>query len=334
MLAAPETIRFLRVNNAPIIVILSEMPVEFRKVSCPPLQLDAIAPDGVAIGIIGEDGAGKSKLLRVAAGLEPLSGGSVAVGTRRRYIGPADPLNLAPVDTLLLDHGLAMHDGLVRARAIMAIDRMRQAGATILFTSHDEELLLALADEVWWVRDGRLIGRGDPAEALDAYRSHISQRIHDWGKTIQTPLSPRLRRGDGRAELTSVEILGEEGKPTRVLRSGEPTVMRVSVKFKQPVAEPVVSILIRTRIGLNVFGTNTQLERLKFGPCSPGDAIRLNFSFRCELCPQEYTLTAASHDPNGVPHDWVEGAVAFSVIDSRPTMGVANLRASVSIERI
>ena len=96
------------------------MPVEFRKVSCPPLQLDVIAPDGAAIGIIGEDGAGKSKLLRVAAGLEPLSGGSVAVGTRRRYIGPTDPLNLAPVDTLLLDHALAMHDGLVRARAIMA----------------------------------------------------------------------------------------------------------------------------------------------------------------------------------------------------------------------
>ena len=310
------------------------MPVEFRKVSCPPLQLDVKAPDGVAIGIIGEDGAGKSKLLRVAAGLEPLSGGSVAVGTRRRYIGPTDPLNLAPVDTLLLDHALATHDGIVRARAVMAIHRMRQAGATILFTSHDEELLLDLADEIWWLREGRLIGRGDPAEAIDAYRTHISRRIREWGQTIQAPLSPRLRRGDGRAELQNVEILGEDGKPTRVLRSGELAVMRVSVKFKQAVTEPVVGILIRTRIGLNVFGTNTQLERLKFGPCAPGDALRLNFGFRCELCPQEYTLTAASHDPNGVWHDWAEDAIAFSVTDARHTAGVANLRASVSIERI
>ena len=43
-----------------------------------------------------------------------------------------------------------------------------------------------------------------------------------------------------------------------------------------------------------------------------GDALRLNFTFRCELCPQEYT-TAGSHDPNGVWHDWLEDAVTFSV---------------------
>ena len=75
-------------------------------------------------------------------------------------------------------------------------------------------------------------------------------------------------------------------------------------------------------------------EKLKFGPCSPGDALRLNFGFRCELCPQEYTLTVASHDPNGVWHDWLEDAVTFSVSDVRYTAGVANLRAQVSIERI
>jgi ABC-type sulfate/molybdate transport systems ATPase subunit len=311
------------------------MPVEFRKVSCPPLHaLDVIAPDGVAIGIIGEDGAGKSMLLRLAAGLEPPRAGSVAVGTRRRYLGAADALNFAPVDTLLLDHALALHDRLVRARAIMALDRLRQAGATILFTSHDEELLLDLADEIWWLREGRLIGRGDPAEALDAYRSHISQRIRAWGESIQASLSPKLRRGDGRAEILGVEITGEDGKPTRVLRSGEAAVVRVSVKFKQSVTDPVVGILIRTRIGLNVYGTSTEMEKLKFGPCSPGDGLRLNFSFRCELCPQEYTLTAASHDPNGVWHDWVEDAVAFSVTDVRPTTGVANLRAQLSVERI
>jgi energy-coupling factor transporter ATP-binding protein EcfA2 len=311
------------------------MPVEFRKVSCPPLNaIEITAPDGVAIGIIGEDGAGKSMLLRLAAGIEPPRAGSVAVGSRRRYLGPFDPLNFAPVDTLLLDHALALHDRLVRARAITALDRMRQSGTTILFTSHEEDLLLELADEVWWLAQGRLIGRGDPGEALDAYRSHIAQRIRAWGASIQAPLSPRLRRGDGRAEILGVEINGEDGKPTSVLRSGEPALVRVSVKFQQAVTDPVVGILIRTRIGLNVYGTNTELEKLKFGPCAPGDALRLNFSFHCELCPQEYTLTVASHDPNGVWHDWLEDAVTFSVSDLRYTAGVANLRAQVSIERI
>jgi lipopolysaccharide transport system ATP-binding protein len=311
------------------------MPVEFRKVSCPPITtIDVAAPDGVAIGVIGEDGAGTSTLLRLAAGLEPPRAGAVAVGTRRRFLGPNDPLNFSPVDTLLLDHTLALHDRLVRARAITALERLRQAGTTILFTSHEEDLLLELADEIWWLGGGRLIGRGDPAEALEAYRNHIAQRIRAWGQSIQTPLTPRLRRGDGRAQILSVEIDGQDGKPTGVLRSGEAAVIRVSVRFQQAVADPVVGILIRSRIGQNVYGTNTELERLKFGPCSLGDALRLNFSFRCELCPQEYTLTVASHDPNGVWHDWLEDAVAFSVTDPRYTAGVANLRAQVSIERI
>jgi energy-coupling factor transporter ATP-binding protein EcfA2 len=297
-------------------------------------MIDAIAPDGAAIGIIGEDGAGTSTLLRLAAGLEPPSGGSVAVGAKHRFLGPTDPLNFAPVDTLLLDHALAFHDRLVRTRAVMALDRLRQSGTTILFTSHEEDLLLELADEIWWLREGRLIGRGDPGEALDAYRTHIGQRIRTWGESIHAPLSPRLRQGDGRAEILGVEIAGEEGKPTSVLRSGEAATVRVSVKYSQSVADPVIGILIRTRIGLNVYGTNTELEKLKFGPCSPGDALRLNFGFRCDLCPQEYTLTVASHDPNGVWHDWLEDAVTFSVSDVRYTAGVANLRAQISIERI
>jgi hypothetical protein len=297
-------------------------------------MIDAIAPDGAAIGIIGEDGAGTSTLLRLAAGLEQPQGGSVAVGAKHRFLGPTDPLNFAPVDTLLLDHALAFHDRLVRTRAVMALDRLRQSGTTILFTSHEEDLLLELADEIWWLREGRLIGRGDPAEALDAYRTHIGQRIRAWGESIHAPLSPRLRQGDGRAEILGVEIAGEEGKPTSVMRSGEAATVRVSVKYSQSVADPVIGILIRTRIGLNVYGTNTELEKLKFGPCSPGDALRLNFGFRCDLCPQEYTLTVASHDPNGVWHDWLEDAVTFSVSDVRYTAGVANLRAQISIERI
>ena len=141
------------------------MAVEFRQVTCPPLTaFEAVAPDGAVIGIIGEDDAGGSTLLRLAAGIEAPQAGAVAVGTKRRLIGPGDPLNLAPVDTLLLDNAFTLHDRLVRARAVAALDRLRRAGTTILMTSQDEELLLNLADEIWWIEKGRLVGRGDPAE--------------------------------------------------------------------------------------------------------------------------------------------------------------------------
>jgi hypothetical protein len=47
----------------------------------------------------------------------------------------------------------------------------------------------------------------------------------------------------------------------------------------------------------------------------------VDFEFDCNLCPQFYTITAASHDPDGVWHDWMEDAVGFSVADSDTLQG-------------
>jgi lipopolysaccharide transport system ATP-binding protein len=176
-----------------------------------------------------------------------------------------------------------------------------------------------------------LAGRGDPEEVLAGYRKHIADRLRAWGETAPLPLAPRWRRGDGRAEILGVELIGETGAPTAVWRSGELAVVKVRVRFKEAVADPVIGIMIRTRIGLNVYGTNTELERLQVGPCAAGEMRELTYAFRCELCPAQYSLTVASHDPNGVWHDWLEDAVSFAVSGDRYTAGVANLRATVSV---
>ena len=310
------------------------MSLAFRMVTSGPLHgFDAAAPDGALIGLIGEDGSGKSRLLRLAAGIENPEAGSVERPGPARLLGPVDPLNLEPVSLLLVDHTLAHHDALVRDRAALALDRLRRAGSTILLASHEEDLLLRLADEIWWLREGSLAARGDPEEVLGAYRQHIAGRERAWGETMQSALDPRMRRGDGRAEVLSIETIGANGRPTMVWRSGEVVTVRVAVRFARAVADPVVGMMIRTRIGLNVYGTNTELEGVKLGPCEAGEKREVRFTFPCDLCPGEYTLTAASHDPDGVWHDWLEDAVAFTVADDRYTAGVANLRARVTASR-
>jgi lipopolysaccharide transport system ATP-binding protein len=310
------------------------MAIAFRQVCFPPLvDLNVSAADGAAIGIVGEDGAGKRALLRLAAGLEKPVAGEVSARGSSRLLDPADNLDLSPVDTLLLEHTLGQRDALVRAQAVMTLEHLRRSGSTILMVSHEEELLRAACDEIWWLDRGKLAARGDPGEVLEKYRGHIARRLRAWGESTSSPLAPSLRRGDGRAELLNVETLDSRGRPTMVWQSGEAAVVRITARYRQPVADPVIGIMIRTRIGFEVYGTNTELEQLKLGPCAAGETLRVVFSFRCDLCPQEYTLTAASHDPDGVWHDWLEDAVAVAVADSRYTAGVANLRARVSVEK-
>lgn len=315
--------------------MLGSMAIEFREVSSPPLErFSAAAPDGAVIGLLGENGAGQRTLLRLAAGVEKPASGQVRASAPRRLIGPEDPLELEGGGILLLDHALAQRDACERARAAAALERLRRGGATVLLASHEEELLAQVADEIWWLHQGRLAGQGDAREVIERYRRHVARRLRAWGAEQGAPLAPALRRGDGRARVLALETLDEDGRPTQVWQSGEPVSVRVRVGFERPVADPVVGILIRTRIGFEVYGTNTELEGLRLGPCQAGDTLEIEFAFRCDLCPRQYTLTAASHDCDGVWHDWLEDAVAFSVVDARHTAGVANLRAKVSVQKV
>ena len=108
--------------------------------------------------------------------------------------------------------------------------------------------------------------------------------------------------------------------------------VRAKVHFTADVENPVLGMLIRTQIGFEVYGTNTELEKIRVGPCKAGETITVVFSFLCDLCPNAYTITMASHDPDGTAHDWLDDAVAVSVSDERYTAGVANLRAKVILE--
>lgn len=276
--------------------------------------LNATAPDGSIIGVIEE-------------GQQALAGAE-AVWLREGDVIPEVPGNY------VLDHTLSRATAVAKALAVSRLVQLRRAGATIVLISPDENLLESCADEIWWVRDGALIARGDPAEVLARYRRHVADELRASGRGGVPRLSPTMRNGDGRAILEKIELIGADGNPAIVFRSGERMAVRVTVRFAAPVQDPVIGIMIRTRIGLNVYGTNTELEQLKLGPVETSAVLRVVYRFDCNLCPGDYTVTAASHDPNGVWHDWMEDAVAFAVSDNRYTAGVANLKATVEIEPV
>ncbi len=309
------------------------MPIEFRGVSAGPLKsLTASAPAGAIIGVIGGKNSGVAELLKLACGLLQPEQGAIAAGPQRRYVALGDPLNLAPSDVVALDQALATQDALVRTRTLAGLDRLRRSGATVLLASHEDRLLEALCDEVWWLEAGEIAAQGDPKETLTRYRRFVADQVRGWGETIPVRFAPSSRRGDGRAEVLSIETLGANGHSTIVWKSGEYVSVRATVRFHEAVAEPVIGMLIRTQIGFEVYGTNTELEHVAIGPRAAGETVTVVFQFLCDLCPQAYTLTLVAHDPDGTAHDWLDDAVAFTVADERGTPGVANLRAKVTVE--
>ncbi len=313
------------------------MSLQFEDVSLFPLSEVSLAiADGTIAGLVGLDGSGKSLLLRLAAGkVQPRKGKVeatppavlVEIGSQAR-LEIVSALAANP-RVLLLDHALAILDGVSLTQCLKQLHTLRRRGSVVVISSHDLDLLERNCDVVVALEEGRVHLQGDPGLVLAHYREGILARSRAIGGGAE--LEPTERRGDRRVEIMAIEIRGESGDSTTTVRSGEQISVSAALCFLAPVESAVAGLLIRSRIGVSVYGTNTELEQTPIGPRRAGETVTVEFRFRCDLCPQEYTLTVASHDPDGTEHDWLEEAVLFSVVDSRYTAGVANLRARLRV---
>ena len=245
-------------------------------------------------------------------------------------------INVSP-DILVVDEALAVGDAVFANRCVRKFEEIRKRGVTVIFVSHDLGLVKLISDRAIFLLNGRIEAEGEPSSVINRYIGVVleRQRAFEAGENGRRPSSIQssFRHGDRLAEVIGVELVGRDDRPTRVVESGDPVVVRVTSHFNADQPDPMVGIMIRTRIGMDVFGTNTKLEKAALGACRAGDTLATEFHFNCWLAPQEYTLTVATQHPDGSSHDWLDEALAFTVVAPRYTAGVANLRARVVARR-
>ena len=308
-------------------------------------QDDCSIEDGVFAGIIGPEGSGKRTLLRLASGACKPDSGEV-LGVERAVLAAATLTSGNPGDirreldamlareagAFLLGPSLALLDEEHQQYLAGELHRRQRQGATILLATNDLSFVEQHCDEALFLDEGRVVEQGEARRVVAAYRKRVFERLRT--KAAAPVIAPAARHGDGRASLRSIRIIGNQGRDTSLVESGEPVTVSVGIRFQGDVNDPVCGVLIRSRVGITVYGTNTEQENLHFGPSRDGDEVEVRYSFDCNLCPGDYTITVASHDPDGTAHEWLEEAVLFTVTDTRYTAGVANLRATVSIHKL
>ena len=231
-------------------------------------------------------------------------------------------------EILIVDEALAVGDAVFANRCVRKFQELRERKITVLFVSHDLGLVKQLSDRTILLLDGRIGAEGAPHEVINRY---IGLVLEKQPPAIQKDGRVRasFRHGDGSSEVVGVEILNARGEPVAAVASGECVTVRVRSRFHTAKSDPMVGILIRTRIGIEVYGTNTRLEQVALGDFQPGDELEVDFRMECWLTPQAYTLTVATQNADGTSHDWLDDAIAFEVADRRAAAGVANLRARV-----
>ena len=231
-------------------------------------------------------------------------------------------------EILIVDEALAVGDAVFANRCVRKFQELRERKITVLFVSHDLGLVKQLSDRAILLLNGRIAAEGAPSDVINRYIGLVLAKDDSKAKKDDR-IHASFRHGDGSSEILGVEILNARGEASTAVTGGEPITVRVRSRFHQAKSDPMVGILIRTRIGMDVYGTNTRLERVHLGDFQPGDELEVDFAVECWLTPQQYTLTVATQNADGTSHDWLDDAVAFDVVDTRAAAGVANLRAQV-----
>jgi lipopolysaccharide transport system ATP-binding protein len=230
-------------------------------------------------------------------------------------------------EILIVDEALAVGDAIFANRCLQKLEELKDRKVTILFVSHDLGLVKRLCHRAVLMIRGEVAAEGTPGEVVNRYVGLVHDR--QFVPAERSELTGNYRHGDRTSEIRQIRLLNSDGEETHTVRAGEPVTVEVTARFSRDCEQPMVGMLIRNRLGIEVFGTNTRIEGIDLGEFGTGDLLTVGFKFKCRLTRQEYTLTAATQHRDGRSQDWLDDALQFTVADEQDAAGLARFRTDV-----
>jgi len=251
-------------------------------------------------------------------------------------------------EILIIDEALAVGDAVFQHRCMRRIKEMQESGTTILFVSHDPGAVRALCNRAFLLNHGQMVAEGKPADVLNRYQKIIMARQQAYEANLKPvdpestsnefverkPLSYVYRHGDRSAEVLQVELLDSALRPTEIVETAQPLLVRVVYVAHADLDDVVCGFLLRNRHGIHLYGTNTELQEVPFERVQRGELTEVTFEFNCWIAPDMVSLSVAVHSGEGVSFDWLDGCLFFRVISATYMEGLANLNATASTRRL
>jgi lipopolysaccharide transport system ATP-binding protein len=172
---------------------------------------------------------------------------------------------------------------------------------------------------------------------MDYYNAMIAARQASYRiQQIETEIGTAVTRsGTGVASIDTVDLLSN-GVTVRALQSGSEAVFELVISSSSPVDDLTIGILIRDRLGNDIFGTNTYYHQQSLSHVSPDKRVTAQFQFPSLLLGEgSYSLSVALH--SGDSHitdnyDWWDRSLVFEVVpgDGPHAIGVCNMPVTIA----
>ncbi len=222
-------------------------------------------------------------------------------------------------ELLIVDEALSVGDAYFQHKSFSRIRAFREQGTTLLIVSHDRLSIQSLCDRALLLHDGRLLQQGEPEPVMDYYHALMADRTL---ATIRREFNEQgvLQTISGTSEATvlSVGLLNSAGDQVDAARVGEVVTLFVRFRANVDLASLVIGILIKDRLGQEIYGINTHRLNVSIVDLQAGSERELRLRFAMNLGEGHYSISTAltrsdSHlDRN---YEWKDRALIFHVLN-------------------
>ena len=239
-------------------------------------------------------------------------------------------------DVLIVDEALAVGDVFFQQKCFAHIDRLRDAGVTILYVSHDLASVERICDRALVLNDGGVAFEGRPSEAVNFYFRALGDAIAGrrgrpereealaggppspgeiFEHSVLRDPPPALRPPPA-LELLAARVCDDDERDALVAPMMGALVFRLLVRAHRRVERPIVGLHLHDRMGNLVFASGTLQLGKTLPALDPGERMVVSFRLELRVSPGEYTFDLLAGEPTG--GDDPNVAV---VHDSRETLG-------------
>ena len=237
-------------------------------------------------------------------------------------------------EVFLVDEVLAVGDYAFQMKCYNRMDELREKGTSLIFVSHNMEVVRRVCDRGMVMYRGNNIFQGTSSEAVVAFSDALRNAARQESKEVKASedgLTQRVMTFD--AEIEKVTLLNGDGKPTSVLHAGDPATIAVDFIFNKDVKEPVFAFEVRTTDGRIIYDDTTRWMGVKTPSFSAGDRCRVEYKIDdLNLLEGSYELGTdiAAHDLSHY-YDRMERATGFFVKNPSNAEGLLDFRSGVNI---
>jgi lipopolysaccharide transport system ATP-binding protein len=227
------------------------------------------------------------------------------------------------VDLLLVDEVLAVGDQAFQSKCVAKVRELHKEGKTILFVTHDLDMVTRLCDRALWLGEGKLRRDGRPEKVVADYLNHILSKgrqdavrppneLSDERDAEESDAERGTRWGSGEVLIDSVRFYDENGKERSTFEIGEQMIVRIRYHARERVEHPVFGIAIHREDRVQINESNTRFAGLDI-PYVEGEG-ELVFRQPLPLLGGGYFFSAAVYDYDIVnAYDHREQQFAFRV---------------------